>query len=638
MAQRRKITNYNLSPDGILANYNINSKEEKPNSSVYNIYINKNKANNSSNKTPNCNCSSNRQRKIPLYNNPYYSPKKTEKKTNFKLLFPKNRDGKSRKKRGSLEFPSSYIDSTKNEELNTFQNNYTVFPNIYIRKNRMACSPKRSTSENHLKKILKNQIGNSYLTLTSNKSGNSDNKENIRCNLKSDISNNSQINKSYNFININLYNEKKNNIDNKIYINQNKSRKNTSNDKRINTSINSTMINSNESINLTERRFITRRSNYSFYYNKNNVNGNKIQTKGIRIIQKPSKKKINYLPKVQKKLTKRYKLSSIIKIQSVFRGYLLNRKLDKYLRLYDKIKAGIKLIEKKHKRKIINLLKKIRQNKKYNITKNTFLNKIKNNSNHINNEKNIELQIKINELINEKKELQNNYDNLKEFIRKFNELEKQNQELKKEILKLKQKNEELSFQFQYIKNKNSYTNYNFNKYKRCIIQKQTEINIISPKRVDLIYTKYNINKKNDNRSDFFTLGSDGKDNEEIFQTEKNGEIKNNKLKHLLKNKENRNKYLLFKNFIKFYYNCIYNQNNDNNSKNIFNIKSHMSVINKRYINENLNQNPNNIYYCMSIKTLSDNSSILTERKSPKIELDNKTVCNNNLIEEDSKKK
>ena len=262
MAQRRKITNYIFSPNRILANYNNNSKEEKPNSSVYNIYINKSKANNSSNNSPNCNHSSNRQRKMPLYNNPYYSPKKTEKKINFKLLFPKNKDCKSLRKNGSLEFPSSYLDSTKNEELSTFQNNHTVFPNIYIRKNRMACSPKRSTSENLTKKLLKNQIGNSYLTLISNKSGNSDNKENIKCNLKNNISNNSQINKSYNIININLYNEKKKNIENnKIDINQNKSRKNTSNDKRINTSINSTMINSNESIILTERRFISRRTN-----------------------------------------------------------------------------------------------------------------------------------------------------------------------------------------------------------------------------------------------------------------------------------------------------------------------------------------------------------------------------------------
>jgi hypothetical protein len=159
--------------------------------------------------------------------------------------------------------------------------------------------------------------------------------------------------------------------------------------------------------------------------------------------------------------------------------------------------------------------------------------------------------------------LQNNYKNLKEFILKYNELEKENQELKKEIIKLKQKNNEL---LSLKANKTNYLNnykYNKYKYKKYIIEKQSGIDIISLKRVHLIYRQYNHNKKNGNLGEFFTLGSIGKENNDNCGTEKNGELKNNKLKNLFKKKENNDKYYLFKKFIKFYYNGIYNQNISN---------------------------------------------------------------------------
>ena len=41
---------------------------------------------------------------------------------------------------------------------------------------------------------------------------------------------------------------------------------------------------------------------------------------------------------------------------------------------------------------------------------------------------------------------------------------------------------------------------------------------------------------------------------------------------------------------------------------------------------------------MSIKTLSDNSSIFTERKSQNIQIENKLVTSNFLVEDDNKNK
>lgn len=57
MAQRREITNYNLSQNRTLnyEYYSSKTKTEKPISNVYNIYLNKEKMNKGLNKIPNCN-------------------------------------------------------------------------------------------------------------------------------------------------------------------------------------------------------------------------------------------------------------------------------------------------------------------------------------------------------------------------------------------------------------------------------------------------------------------------------------------------------------------------------------------------------------------------------------------------------
>ena len=666
MAQPRKITNYNLAANKALSNYTYSSILEKPISSVYNIYINKEKINKGSIKSQNNNSSSCRQIKTPLYNNPFYSPSKNDKKLNYKKLYPKNKEIETQRNNCSIECSLSYRASPNREYIRSLKNTNTIHPDVYVRKNNIAISHTRSLSQNNLIKAFRNKKskGPAFLTLTqrnndyyynSKKEKNDKNiiktHYNSNDNSHNNSNNNSQLNNNHNIININLYNEKnsfiENNIINQIYMNKN--RKNNSNNKIIKTSNNSSSrnnnnTNNNESVILTERKVIPRRTNYSFYYNTNNHNNityktnrknnniiNRLRNKGIVMIKHNSKKKINNLPKVERKKPKNYNLSSVVKIQSVMRGYLLNKKLDKYLRDYARINEGIKILEKNYKINLFDKLKKIKRTKKYSFPKNILhKNNSNNNLKNNNNNKNIELQFKINELINEKKELQNNYQNLKEFIKKYKELMKENQDLKKEIIKLKQKNTELSFQLQ-IK---EFSNYN--KLKKYIIQKQNEININSPESVELILTKYNSGKKYD-KSEFFTLGSDGRDNEEIYQIDRNNNMKINKLRNIIKNKEKNIKYNLFKNFLKFYYNGKYNQKIINYQNCINDIKQ-IRVFNTRYVIDNQNSQ-NNGFNGMSIKTLSDNSSsILTDRKYLNLDLDNKIICSNNFTDEEKNKK
>ena len=89
MSHRRNITNYNLNQNRSLNNYEkfTKDKEEKPNSNAYNIYFNKEKVNNNFNKISVNKSPSTRQRKIPIYHTLFYSPKKSEKKINYKFLF-----------------------------------------------------------------------------------------------------------------------------------------------------------------------------------------------------------------------------------------------------------------------------------------------------------------------------------------------------------------------------------------------------------------------------------------------------------------------------------------------------------------------------------------------------------------------
>jgi hypothetical protein len=637
MAHPGKITKYSLLQNKTLSNYYYSSIVEKPISSVYNIYFNKEKSINNSGKSPNNNSSSCRQIKTPLYNRTFFSPRKKNKRINYKILFPKSNIIKSQRNNCSIEYSLSYITSPNREEMNSFQNSNIIHPDVYIRKNNIAISQIRSSSQNNLINEIKNRnkAGLAFLTLTPNNNDyHYDKKDKNMIKSKSNSINtdnncDSQMNNNHNIININLYNEKnnyiENNIINKIYMNKN--RKNNSNDKINNASLNKSSRNTikNESDILTERRFIPRRTNYSFYYSTNNHNHNynnnnknikrnnkiinRTLNKGMIMMKKNSKKKINYLPKVERNTTKKYNLASVIKIQSIMRGYLLNKKLDKYLRDYARLNEGIKILEKKYKRYLFDILKNIKQSKKYCKTSDILCH---NNRNNIKNDKkNMELQLKINELINEKKELQNNYQNLKEFINKHKELEKENQDLKQEIIKLKQKNNKLLFQLQ----KNEYINYN--KYKKYIIQKQNDINIISSHINDLIFAKYNSGKKYD-KSEFFTLGSEGKDNEEQHKNEKNETLKINSLRNLFKNLEKNYKYNLYKNFIRFYYNGKYNEKyNTLNNQNSFTDMRQISVFNRRYKNENqsIQNNINNVFNGMSIKTLSDNSSSMLTKEN-----------------------
>lgn len=644
MAERRKIIKYN-SNFSSQHNYSVVGQ---PTSSVYNIYLNKDKINNSFSKSFIFDKNSKNsplygKRKIPLYNNPFYSPGQINKRINYKILCPK--DNKSKPPMStSHENSSSYVSSSKRDDILNSQN-VSIHPVVYIRKNTSnnAGSPKRCLSQKSQNTILNNKMKNSHLTLTPNRIENSIGKKNKNGKDKTINSDNFRVNRSPkqthnpNIININLYNEKNNYIENKIinniYMNKNKIKK--SREKEINKT-SKDLMKYNEKITLTERVPMPRRCNYSFYYNshynnirKKNINkntydcrNNSKQNEQANIGQKYPQKKINNLPKVQRKASQKYNESAIIKIQSVLRGYLLNKKLDKYLRHYLHISEGIKIIENIYKRKVILILKNSKINKRYYLSNNLFYSKRNSNSKNISNEKNIELQFKINELINEKKELKNNYENLKEIIRKYNELIKEKQEMQKEIDILKQKNNELSIQ---LNNTNKFF-YNNNKKKtlKFIVQRQTDINIIMPKRVDLIYPKFN-HKKFESKNDYFTLGTENKENEEAYQPNNIDSIRMNKIKYLIQKKDATNKFILLKYFIKFYFLGMSNIVNMNIP--IRSSRGNMiHLINRRYNNESSNFFSNNN---MSIKTLSDNSSFITDRKSQNFQQEKLTTDEDN---------
>ena len=160
MSHIRNITKYNFIKKNPLNNIESNfSKIEKPISSVYNIYFNKEKLSNSFSKIPISNSPSSRQRKIPIFNSLFYSPHKINKKVNNNIFFPKSKNYKSQKDICSIE--SSYITNSKKEI------NNTIHPDVYIRKKSIVASPKRCFSEKNFK--IKNKIGSSYLTLTPTK-------------------------------------------------------------------------------------------------------------------------------------------------------------------------------------------------------------------------------------------------------------------------------------------------------------------------------------------------------------------------------------------------------------------------------------------------------------------------------------
>ena len=163
MSHRKSITNYNLTKSIRLNNYGNfpKNKEEKPISSAYNIYFIKEKTNNSSNKISANNSTSIRHRKMLIYHTSFYSPKKLEKKSNYKFLFPNNKNSKSSKNKSSIECQSNFISISKQKT------NNTIIPDIYISKNSIV-SPKRCFSEKNLKNVFKSKLRKSYLTLTPN--------------------------------------------------------------------------------------------------------------------------------------------------------------------------------------------------------------------------------------------------------------------------------------------------------------------------------------------------------------------------------------------------------------------------------------------------------------------------------------
>lgn len=145
-----------------------------------------------------------------------------------------------------------------------------------------------------------------------------------------------------------------------------------------------------------------------------------------------------------------------------------------------------------------------------------------------------------------------------------------------------------------------------------------------PKRVDLIYPKFN-HKKFESKNDYFTLGTENKENEEAYQPNNIDSIRMNKIKYLIQKKDATNKFILLKYFIKFYFLGMSNIVNMNIP--IRSSRGNMiHLINRRYNNESSNFFSNNN---MSIKTLSDNSSFITDRKSQNFQQEKLTTDEDN---------
>ena len=443
------------------------------------------------------------------------------------------------------------------------------------------------------------------------------------------IEENENSSSNQNIININLIKEKnnyvENNIINKIYLNENTRNMVHS---QLNESINNIdqNINNNYKMNLTGRNYLRRKSKYIYHYftnnntNKNNTNNKENETSYIR---KNFKKRINYLPKVKIKNSFDNNEFYIVKIQSAIRGYLLNKRLDKILRNYINIKEANFIIKRYYKRIIFKLIKRIKQNRKKYSLQNIYYYKKRNYSQRnliVQEKKNDEfhLETKINELIKEKNELQTNYQNLKEFMNKYKQLISEKEEMIREIDKLRQINNILI-----DKQQHDLIRDNIKQYNKFKIQKQNELNFVNNKKISL-NKENNIKLKELKNQSLDTFLTSGKDNNEAIQNNKD-ELKLYKLKYLLKYKENKLKNILCKYFFKFKYLDLIN------SVNKIEIKPKISVINRRYNNL---ENSNNFVSYISIKTLSDNSSVFNDGKGKNLSI----FTGTNMAEEDIKKK
>ncbi len=567
------ISKFNLIKKNDLRNYDKNSSQHNMNNNNY---------------------SHSEKIKIPLYNNLLYIETELNDNENEKYKYLTRNNEKY------LTELTSYHNLLTQKYINDLKTKQPK--NVYIKKN-IIISPERSNSETDFKKIFQTKLSN---TQRSHNNIKNKIKKGIKKNMEAKEPKNNQ-----NIININLIKEKnnyiENNIINEIYINKNKNNISKKNNLSLTNS-----INRNEQkvkgMNLTERNSFQRRNNYIYHYFTNNES---FKNTTAYIKKEPNtqrniiNKKVNNLPKVKKKKVNNYNETFIIKIQSVFRGYLLNKSLDKILRHYINIKAADKIIKNIYIKKIFEFLKNIKQWKRY-LHQNIYYNRNRNNSSNrsLNKNKdylNKELQFKINELINEKNELQSNYKNLKEFMNHYKLLIIENTEMKKEIDNLKQKLNLLL---------GNERNHKINKNK---IQKQKDIKIIGAQNIHL--------NQNSNINEFFTLGKELNDNQKDIN-----ELTKYKLKFLLKNKELKTKNLLHKYFYKLYYYDFFNPNIKSNKKN-----NNVCVINKRYNNI---ENQNNMVTHISIKTLSDNSSVFNDGKWKNLSIINPL----NMTDEENKRK
>ena len=548
--------------------------------------------------------------KIPLYNNPLYIKTETNpiENTNYET-----------------QNENKIIDLTYNQNFHNKKvllNKNNSQKNIYVKKN-IRLSPQRCNSERELNNnFFLSKINNTYQTY----SNSINNIKNKNYNRIKEINNNNQ-----NIININLIKEKnnyiENNIINKFYINKNKNRKNTTKVGKFslsNSSINNKTEDIKKNINLTESNSFRRKSHYiNHYLIKNDLN--KINNPTINQEKETNSKRtiMNYLSKTTKPIEE-YNEFCIIKIQSVFRGFLLNKRLDKILRYYINIKEAEAIIKRFFQKKVIKNLIQFKQKKRYQ-HQNIYYCKKRNYSqydlNNVEKNDNIHLQMKINELINEKNQIQTNYNNLREFMNKYKQLINEKAEMLQEIDNLRKTINKL----QNIK-RQKLTN---NKAKVIyIIQKQKSLKVINHKNMIINSNETNETKKDQNINAFLTLGKESIDNNDAMQNDKN-ELKKCKIKYLLKNKENKIKIILNKYFYKFYYLGL--KNNINKSENN---KPKISVINRRYKVYNNYENANNFLSHISIKTLSDNSSAFNDGKGRNLSI----LTGLNFTDEDNKKK
>ena len=484
--------------------------------------------------------------------------------------------------------------------------------NIYVKKN-MYISPQRCNSDRELNNNFFHPKLSNYHKIFS------DGRNIIKNNNYNRIIIYNDKNNSENIININLIKGKNSFIEknkiNHIYMNKNK--KNISLGGKFSLS-NISLSNKTEenvnSINLTERNSIQRKNNFfchysynnDFNYNKNQITPRENEANAKKTI---TKKRINYLPRVIKSSIEEYNESYIIKIQSVIRGYLLNKRLDRILRYYINFKDANEIIKRFYKRKIFKFIKLFKHLKRYQ-HQNIYYSKKRyysqNKLNNIKNKDNKNMISKINELINEKNEQQINYKDLKDFMLNYKQLMIEKTEMLKEISKLRNTINKL----QNIQEKNIINKIEKNFY---LIQKQKSLKFVN---------------QNDINANNIELVKKSKDNINSIQNSKY-KLRISKLKYLLKNKENKTKIYLYKYFHKFYYLGLIN-----NISKAENNKPKISVINRRYNVYNNYENVNNFAPHISIKTLSDNSSVFNDGKGRNISI----LTGLNFTDEDNKRK